>query len=97
MPPKLMLPTKKLYQPVDRAQYDAVKRSHVSGSYTPYSGLHDPEKWSFLMGEFKRLFPHDLQTVLDFFTARLHTYPVETNISLVDCLNYFEQFYFLYT
>ena len=92
-----MLPTQKLYQTVDRTQYDAVKQDYFSGLSTPYSGLQDPAKWAFLMGEFTRLFPDERQTVSAFQQARLNTVPTATTISLRDCLNYFEQFYFLYT
>ena len=92
-----MLPTQKLYQTVDRTQYDAVKQRHVSGLSPKYSEWQDRAKWSFLMGEFTRLFPAEQQTVFAFHQARLNTGASAMNISLRDCLNYFEQFYFLYT
>ena len=92
-----MLPTQKLYQTVDRTQYDALKQRHVSGLSPTYSGLPVRAKWALLMGELTRIFPNDEQTVFDFHRARLETVERAGNISLADCLSYFEQFYFLYT
>lgn len=92
-----MLPTQKLYQTVDRTQYDEQKQRYIRALWPTYHGLDNRAKWAHLMEAFSRLFPAEGPVVLDFLQARLNTIESSNTISLANCLNYFEQFYFIYT
>ncbi len=92
-----MLPTQKLYQTVDRTQYEEIKQRHVNALPQGYGQLANRDKWQRLMDQFAGLMPEDAATIQRFCQARLNTVEGAGNISLADCISYFEQFYFLYT
>ena len=94
-----MLPTQNLYQTVDRTQYEAIKQRHINASLP---GRYDllslnRDKWQALMNQFVISMPDDANTIRNFCQARLDTVEGPSKIRLADCINYFEQFYFLYT
>lgn len=96
-----MIPTKKLYESVDLASYDAIKSIDLASIYPNYYQLPVKERWKFLLNKFSSKLPPHIQPLLEsFFKKRLetNTNPHNKNvISLEQCLYYFEYFYFIYT
>ena len=93
-----MLPTQKLYQTVDRNGYDATMNVELHSKWQrDYFQMKPRDKWLHLRSQFELLWPEHYNEIVPFFQRRLDTVESPTNIPLVTCINYFEQFYFLYT
>ena len=92
-----MFPTQKLYQTVDRTQYETIKQHHIHAMLGGhYASSSNQAKWQALMEQFILLMPAQRDTLEDFCQRRLQLVERDTNIPLAACISYFEQFYFLY-
>lgn len=94
-----LIATKKLYQLMSLEDYNAAKNAYIASLAVNYTALSDVEKWDLILNLFKsQLSDADTINLLDLFqTDRKNTSTSLYNLSLHDALQYFEDFYFLYT
>ena len=92
-----MLASKKLYQLMSLKEYNTAEQTCIKSLAQDYETKSVPEKWDIVLGIFKTLAPEYSDKLTSFQSARKNTNYNLFNLSLPDCLNYFEHFYFLYT
>lgn len=102
-----MLLTNKLYKEVSLDEYKAASKVAINHLTYNYSSKTDKEKWDFLLPKLAALVPNQINSTLDgvrfkdglanFQRQRKEGNANLFNLSLHDCLDYFENFYFLYT
>ncbi len=91
-----MLPTNLLYKTMSLKEYNEALSPYVTGLAQGYTNKSTPEKWDIVMERMKRLAPHMAEKFESFRKTRKQTDASLFNLSLADCLNYFENFAFLY-
>jgi len=102
------LPTDKFYHVPQYEVYTQAKDKHLLTLDPSYSTYDAHQKWPVLMTAFTKALEHShmpydltrqkLQDQLEEFKSkREDTAESENNLSLKQCVNYFENFYFLYT
>lgn len=92
-----MLASNKLYQSMSLKEYNTAKQTCIKRLNQGYETKSVPEKWDLLLELFKNLAPQYSEKLTSFQLARKNTNYNLFNLSLTDCLQYFENFYFLYT
>jgi len=102
-----MLLTNKLYKEVSLDEYKAAKKVAINHLTYNYSSKTDKEKWDFLLPKLAALVPNQINSTLwgvrfkdelaNFQRKRKEGNANFFNLSLHDSLDYFENFYFLYT
>lgn len=106
-----MLPTNKLYKIVSLKEYNEAKSAALYNLAFNYSSKTDQEKWDLIHAKLLACVPQSSFTTRtknadgtlqpsaweNFQAARKTGDANLFNISLKDCLDYFENFYFLYT
>lgn len=108
----LCLPTKKLYTVPDGQAYLAAKTAYLNEGLPNYANKTLIEKWQFLIEGMKGKFVREEMPILSgvqidietcnqrfeqFKTQRQNTSVSYYNLSLEQCVSYFEDFYFIYT
>jgi|GEM_PF-2546778 len=102
-----MLLTNKLYKEVSLDEYNAARKVEINNLSFTYSRQTDKEKWDFLLAKLAAVVPNQINSTLEgvgfkdalakFQSQRKEGDANLFNLSLHDCLDYFENFYFLYT
>ncbi len=91
-----MLPTNKLYKTMSLTEYNQALAPYVAGLASGYIDKSIPERWDIVMMRMKRLAPHMSDKLETFRRSRKGTNASLFNLSLADCLDYFENYAFLY-
>ena len=94
-----LLPTEELYKSPDFNDFEAQKNQWIENHVTAgYSLMSDLDKWDHLMNGFREQLEsaHDKALFERFRDSRKEVTQNQHNISINQCLAYFEWFMFLY-
>lgn len=101
------LPSNKFYAVPAYKDYLQAKKDTLESQFSNYQGMSTQEKWTVLMEAFKdslqendmscEELKHFRQELSAFTSKRKETAVSYYNLSLQQCVNYFEEFLFLYT
>lgn len=93
-----MITSQKLYKVLTLDDYNNAKAKFINSLYSNYQAKSDVEKWGIIHQKFRELRTTDeamRNKLIAFESERKHGDFNLFNLSLHDCLNYFENFYFL--
>lgn len=95
----VFIPTDKFYTAPAFAAYDEVKQAHLQATDAEYNGKSTKDKWALLIDRLSKALQSQAFTdiLTGFKTKRESTPESDCNLSLQQCVTYFEDFYFLYT
>jgi hypothetical protein len=91
-----MLPTNQLYKLMSLTEYNEAKQVYIKATASNYHDKSVAERWDIVMERMKKLAPEMDEKFENFRKTRKETDASLFNLSLADCLNYFENFAFLY-
>jgi len=92
-----LIPSQKIYQLTSLDEYNLELQTCIKGLAKNYEQQSVIKKWELLLDKFKIISPENAEAFSKFQQARKNANTSLFNLNLNACLEYFQNFYFLYT